>query len=261
MTEPTVTCPNGHENAPGGRFCETCGAALTPAAGALPAPTTAGGGLSPRVIYSLAAFIAIAAAIATGGAILLFAGGDDDDDVAAVGPSPTVAATDTPAPTATDTAVPTATPTPLPGQTRENPLPVGVGERGFDGWEVFVVRSDFDVVQEVLAENPNNESPKDSNTFVLVRLNATNREAAPDEGKTTTEFRTYTYALVDAHGKRYRTFENDGCGVIPDGFTFLYNPQERDGTVEGNICFQIPQDITGDVVMFDDASNTWFALR
>ncbi len=230
MTEPTVICPNGHENAPGGRFCETCGAALTPATP--PSMPTSGtsepaksGGLSPRVIYSLAAFVAIAAAVATGGAILLFSGGGGDDDAASPDPSPTAAATATAGTAATDTPAPTATPTPLPGATRENPLPVGVEKRGFDGWEVFVVRSDFDVVQEVMAENPNNEPPKDGYTFVLVRLNATNREAAPDEGETTTEFQTYTYALVDAEGVEYHTFDDQRCGVIPDGFAFLDNPQ------------------------------------
>jgi hypothetical protein len=112
-----------------------------------------------------------------------------------------------------------------------------------------------------MAENPNNEPPMDGFTFVLVRLNATNREAEPDEGETTAEYRARQLILVDGEGTEHHTFENDGCGVIPDGFAFLDNPQPRGGTVEGNICFHVPQAITNDVVLFDDGSNTYFALR
>ena len=59
----------------------------------------------------------------------------------------------------------------------------------------------------------------------------------------------------------YHTFDNGGCGVIPDGFAFIDNPQPLGGTVEGNVCFHIPQEITDEVVLFDDGSNTWFRLR
>ena len=281
MTEPTVTCRNGHENSAGGRFCETCGVALegrgpatsppppdrspagTTATPPPPAPRTSGGaGLSPRFVYIMAAFVAIAAAIATAGAFLLFSG--DDDEPAGAESTPTSEApapTDTPQPTATPTTAATATATPLPGETRDSALPIGVEKRGFDGWEIFVVRSDFDVVQEVLAQNSLNEPPTDGWTFALVRLSATNREAEPDEGEQTAEYRSFQLQLIDSTGTVYHTFDNGGCGVIPDGFAFIDNPQPRGGTVEGNICFHIPQEITDEVVLFDDGSNTWFRLR
>ena len=121
------------------------------------------------------------------------------------------------------------------------------------------MRSDFDVVREVLARNPNNEPPLDGHTFVLVRLNATNREVVEEDPA---EFRPGpTFVLVDPEGSEYHTFDNGGCGVIPDGFVFLDNPQSPGGSVEGNICYHVPLDVIDDVVLFADASNTWFALR
>jgi hypothetical protein len=284
MSDSSITCPNGHQNEAGSKFCETCGTALRAAAAAAPSPAdrplpaqrreeppspaqsdpVVTGGVRMRTVVLLAALVGIGAAVATGGLVFLLAGGDDDAPAEAEAtetaePSPSPGETATPAP---PTEVPSPTPTPLPGETREQPLPLGVARRGFDGWEVFVVRADFDVVQEVMAENPLNEPPAAGNTFVLVRLNATNREVEPDAGEETAEFSPgVTYRLVDAEGNEFASFDEPRCGVIPDGFAFLDNPQPRGGAVEGNICFQVPIAITSDVVMFDDASNTWFALR
>jgi hypothetical protein len=214
-------------------------------------------GISPTFVYAVAAFVAIAAAVATAGAFVLFSG--DDDEPAEPQPTATVEATATTG--GSPTPEPSATTPALPGETRDNPLGVGVTRRGFDGWEIYVVRSDFDVVQEVMAENPNNEPPRDGWTFALVRISATNREAEPDEGEETSEYRPFAMALIDGDGTEYFTFENDGCGVIPDGFAFIFGPQPRGGTVEGNICFHVPQESAGEFVLFDDGSDTWFALR
>jgi hypothetical protein len=221
-----------------------------------------GGGISTRTVVLLAAVIGIGAAAATGGLIYFLSGGDAES--LSPEPTATVPATITapPTPTTVPTDTPTATPTPLPGETAANPLPLGVAKRGFDGWEVFVARADFDAVQEVLARNPLNEPPMDGHSFVIVRLNATNREAQPNAGGDTTEFSPgSTFQLVGAGGESFYSFDNEGCGVIPDGFVFLDNPQPRGGSVEGNICFHVPIAFTATAVLFDDASNTYFALR
>jgi hypothetical protein len=281
MTEPSITCRNGHENEPGSKFCEQCGVALVATAARLeppPAgesappgpvgsprtqgqPASMGGGIPARTVVLLAAVIAIGAAAATGGLVYFLSG----DDAESVSPEPTATIPATipaqPTPTAVPTDTPTPTPTPLPGETAGNPLPLGVAKRGFDGWEVFVARADFDAVQEVLARNPLNEPPADGNTFVIVRLSATNREAQPDAGSDTTEFSPGSTFQLVGDGENYYSFDNEGCGVIPDGFVFLDNPQPRGGTVEGNICFHVPITFSTAAVLFDDASNTYFALR
>jgi hypothetical protein len=45
LTAAPVLCPEGHENAPGGRFCATCGTSMTPRAQA--AHLTPGGEPEP----------------------------------------------------------------------------------------------------------------------------------------------------------------------------------------------------------------------
>lgn len=255
-------CPNGHATTPGLQSCEVCGARIDGAGASSPAEATAGG-LRMRTALLLAAGVAILAAIATAGAVVLFGGdgGGSEPAPVAANPGDRVVML-TPTSTASPTPSATPSPTPLAGETRDRPVPVTMPIAAFDGWEVAVVGADFDVVEEVLATNPFNSPPNAGNTFVLVRLRATNVSVAGDDAGRATEFRPGpTFMLVDSAGNEHFTFDDGGCGVIPDGFAFLDEPQPRGGTVEGNICFQVPEALTADLVLFDDESNTWFALR
>lgn len=255
-------CPNGHVMTPGRQVCEVCGARIDGAGASSPEEATAGG-LRMRTALLLAAAVAILAAIATAGAVILFGGSGGGSEPAPVAANPgdrvvMLTPTSTPSPT------PSLTPSPTPqaGETRDRPVPVAMPVEAVGGWEVAVVGANFDVVDEVLETNPFNSPPNVGKTFVLVRLRATNRSVTGDEAGRAIEFRPGpTFMLVDAAGNEHFTFDDGGCGVIPDGFAFLDEPQPPGGTVEGNICFQVPEALTADLVLFDDESNTWFALR
>ena len=271
MADSAITCPNGHENEAGSKFCETCGATLGAAAASTPppgdaaipaqrrqemgqpatSPTQPGGGVRMRTVVLLAALIGIGAAVATGGLVFFLAGDDEEPAVAA---EPSATATAQPSPTLEPTAS-SAPATAAPGASRETALALGVAKRGFNGWDLSIVRADFDAVIDVMNENQFNEPPMDGHTFMLVRIQATNVEAGDGA-----ELETFTFSVQDDAGNEWRDYV-EGCGVVPDDFSLLEPTADTGQFLEGNLCFQVPVDEIGNLMFYDDASNTWFALR
>jgi hypothetical protein len=70
--------------------------------------------------------------------------------------------------------------------------------------------------------------------MVIVRAAITNAAAARDP----TWISNSDFHLIGSQNVRYSTYGQDsGCGVVPD---LLTDGVYRGGTVEGNVCFQIP---------------------
>ncbi len=112
-----------------------------------------------------------------------------------------------------------------------------------------------DATAAVLAANMFNDPPAAGNQFAIVRVRATYTGSSSDNFDGSFRLRA-----VGASNVTFTTFGNR-CGVIPDKISdaTLF----PGGTVEGNICFEIPTSNAGSLMVYDNASTSswrWFAL-
>ncbi len=118
-----------------------------------------------------------------------------------------------PAPTPTPreaTPVPPSTSPPAGlGESRDNPVPVGVPFLTSDGFEWTVVGVDFDAWPEVQAENQFNDPPAEGNRMIMVTLKVTNVSSEEEPAHVS----SYDWELLGSKSVLYDT----SCGVIPDG--------------------------------------------
>ncbi len=149
--------------------------------------------------------------------------------------------------------------TPVLGAARTNPFPFGQAGRLGNSWTMTIVSYTPDSTAAVLAENMFNEVLLAAgNQFAIVRVRATYTGSSTDNFDGDFRLRA-----VGASNVALSTFENP-CGVIPDEISdaTLFSG----GTVEGNICFQIPISDAGSLMVYDDyllnfTSNwNWFSL-
>jgi hypothetical protein len=155
---------------------------------------------------------------------------------------------------------PTPTPTPPPLGSRQNPVQLGtevdVKNSDDDHWRVVVIDTVPDATQLVLAENPYNDPPEEGFRFYVVTIRA--QYLGPDS----TNFHgSYRLRTLGVGGVVY----TNHCGVIPDN---LPNPELfTNGTVEGNVCWEVADDDVESLQMFlepgffSGAPRTWFALQ
>jgi hypothetical protein len=128
--------------------------------------------------------------------------------------------------------------------TRENPLPIGTPARLAGTWIVTVVSVTPDATEEVLAENQFNSPPEAGSQFFMARIRAT--YAGDGSARFDGGFRLRT---LGATAVVWTTFGNS-CGVIPDS---LPDPEVfYGGTIEGNLCWEIPGADAGSLRMLDD---------
>ena len=177
---------------------------------------------------------------------------------------PTDTPTNTPVqPTDTSAPIPTSTPTPVPavGLERTNPVPMGQSLIVPSGWEVTIVGFTPDATDAVLKENQFNDPPEPGMRFAFVRVRMTN-VSAPDPEHHDAGF---ALRLVGSENVAYTTF-TDWCGVIPDDIDFGPSEVFRNGTVEGNLCYQVDDTETGfaiftDFFLADEEDRRWFAVN
>ena len=157
---------------------------------------------------------------------------------------------------------PTPTPPPLLGS-RQNPVQFGtevdVKNTDDDHWRIAVIDTVPDATQLVLGENRFNDPPEEGFRFYVVTIRA--QYLGPDS---TSFDGSYRLRALGVGGVVYTTFENR-CGVIPDD---LPSPELfTNGTVEGNVCWEVADDDVASLQMFldsgflSDAPRTWFALQ
>ena len=183
-------------------------------------------------------------------------------------PTATAAPAATPIPTPTVTPVPpTAIPTPPPLGSRQNPVQLGtevdVKNADDDHWRIAVIDTVPDATRLVLGENPFNNPPKEGFRFYIVTIRV--QYLGPDS---TSFGGSYRLKALGIGGVVYTTFA-DSCWVIPDD---LPDPELfTNGTVEGNVCWEVADDDVDSLQMFldsglfsgllSDTPRTWFALQ
>lgn len=128
---------------------------------------------------------------------------------------------------------------------RDNPHPMGDVVRLEDDWDVEVLESHPDATERVLDENQFNEPPEDGHQFFIARVRATYRGEGSDRFD---PFRLYAWG-----GSSTYTQFGDSCGVIPHDMG--NNEQSEGGSVEGNVCWEVPSDAADDLRMFDDRAD------
>lgn len=128
---------------------------------------------------------------------------------------------------------------------RDNPHPMGDVVRLEDDWEVEVLDSEPDATERVLDENQFNEPPEEGHQFFIARVRATYRGEGSDRFGPS---RLYAWG-----GSSTYTQFGDSCGVIPHDLGD--NEQSEGGSVEGNICWEVPADAAEDLRMFDDKAD------
>lgn len=119
----------------------------------------------------------------------------------------------------------------------EQPYPRGTSLTLKDGWSMAVIGSDKDATQEVFAYNPVGYSPpQEGHKYMIARVRATYTGTG-----TSTFDGGGRLAARGGYGSWDGIYPSAGrpCGDIPDE---LQNPpMTQGGTVEGNVCFELPE--------------------
>ncbi len=181
-------------------------------------------------------------------------------------PSPTIPTFKIPTFTMTATPTPTSTPIPPLGS-RQNPVPIGTtvevrNEEVTDHWEITVLSTVPNATAMVLDEHRFNDPPEEGNQFYMVRIRV--KYLGPDS--TYFDFRNRLRTL-GVGAVAYSTFNAPCTGYtngIPDPLPD--NELFTNGTIEGNVCWQIASTDADSLVMFLDPegwsneNRTWFSL-
>ncbi len=153
------------------------------------------------------------------------------------------------------------------GLSRDDPVPAGQSFVVPEGWEVTVVDFIPDATAAVLQENEFNDPPAPGRKFAIVAIRGTNISAEGSAPGDPSDFDPdFAFRLVGSLNVQYSTFEND-CGVIPGDFIFRNTVAFPDGTIEGNICFEVGETETDFVLFtaflesFGDENRRWFAVQ
>ncbi len=154
-----------------------------------------------------------------------------------------------------------ATPVTGPGTSRAEALPLGGSILTPSGLEVRVLDVDRDAWPAVEAENSFSDPPKPGKRMVLITVEVANR-STQDE---TVSVSVGDFLLTGSNNAVYDPYDEDSaCGIIPDELRGELFP---DGAASGNVCFQVPEDETGLILIvdpffsFDQSDRRYLALE
>ena len=146
-------------------------------------------------------------------------------------------------PTPGPTTTPTATPTPRPpGYSLNNPVEAGGILQGSDGTEISVLEIIADARQQIAEENRFNDPPEEGNRFYMIRV-----DIVYPSGDESISVREADFRLIGDNRLIYAPFDQT-CGLIPDE---LGGEIFGGGRIEGNICFEIPEDEGGLILIHE----------
>lgn len=156
------------------------------------------------------------------------------------------------------TAAPVAT---GPGTSRSDPAALGTSVQTSNDLEVRVSEVDLDGWALVQTENSFNDPPLDGRRMALVTVSVT----YSGTGDETVFVSSSEFSLTGSRNVVYDSFDNDAyCGAIPDE---LNGELFSGGTLEGNVCFQYPEDETDLILiveptfLFDSSERRYLALE
>ena len=159
--------------------------------------------------------------------------------------TPTTPITPTPRASPTPPIIPTprATPTPRPpGYSLNNPVEAGGILQGSDGTEISVLAIIADARQQIAEENMFNDPPEEGNRFYMIRV-----DIVYPSGDESISVREADFRLIGDNRLIYAPFDQT-CGLIPDE---LGGEIFGGGRIEGNICFEIPEDEGGLILIHE----------
>ncbi|HXH21907.1 MAG TPA: DUF4352 domain-containing protein [Dehalococcoidia bacterium] len=153
------------------------------------------------------------------------------------------------------------TPTPTrtgPGSSRSNPVRLGQPGRIEGKWEITVTGVDRDGWPKVQAESRFNDPPKAGERMLLISLRVKNIST----NQRPENIDSYAFSLVGSRNRLYDQFDDDtDCGVISKELDANLFPN---GQAEGNVCFKVPTDETGFLLVWQEFFSdelTYFALE
>lgn len=128
-----------------------------------------------------------------------------------------------------------------PGHSLEDPLTAGETLVGSNGAEIRVLGITADARQLVAMANRFNDPPKDGMRFYMIRVEV----ALPSSGGSVS-VNEFDFRLIGDRRVVYSPFAQT-CGVIPDGLSEVFGG----GQIEGNVCFEIPKDEGGLILIHE----------
>ena len=139
-------------------------------------------------------------------------------------------------------ATPTPATSPSPGFTLDNPLSAGELLQGSDGTETRVLGVVEDARRQVAEENQFNDPPQEGKRFYMVSV-----EVSYPSGSSSITVSDTDFSLIGENRVVYDSFDYD-CGVIPNE---LDGEVYGGGRIQGNICFEIPEDEGGFILIHE----------
>ena len=133
-----------------------------------------------------------------------------------------------------------------PGFTLDNPLSPSEVLEGSDGAEIRVLRIVEDARRLVAEENQFNDPPGEGKRFYMISV-----EVSYPSGSGSYTVSYSDFSIVGENRVVYGPFDYD-CGIIPDE---LDGELYGGGKILGNICFEIPEDEAGFILIHEPESG------
>ena len=135
------------------------------------------------------------------------------------------------------------------GHFRSNPVPPGMSVETDEGFALTVVSVNPDAAAAI-TENPSNKPPAEGNRYLIARVRIENVARRVN-------YVWYDFNLVGSSAVKFWSFNS--CGIVPD----LIEEPFPGGTIEGNVCFQIPESETDLILIYDssiESQRRWLKL-
>lgn len=137
------------------------------------------------------------------------------------------------------------------GLSRSAPVPLGQELLVPEGWSISVAGLNTDAYSAILAANQFNSAPQSGDKFVMIKIKAVNRQAGALAG-----INIFDFQAVGSTG-----LIRDSCfgAVLPQGLP-ISAQVFQDGSVEGNLCFEMQQS-EADIVLVTNISSASSSRR
>lgn len=140
-------------------------------------------------------------------------------------------------------------PVPPPGSSLDDPLAAGETLTGSDGVEIRVLGTIEDARQQIAEAWEYNDPPEEGMRFYMIRIQL----AYPPDKSESVTVGQFDFKLIGLNRIVYEWGLSGNCGFIPDE---LGGEIFGGGRIEGNICFEIPEDEGGLILIHEPGSGS-----